>query len=152
MRITFTGLALSASLLVTNAAFGSATYPDIVKAKYNLKSLGGLDIECFACHVAATGGAGTATQPWAKKLIARGLMGAAEKTLDPALSALEKEGDPSITLLKAGKNPNGDSEPPAYGCGATIAPRPSPEPLPLAAGALVSVALFLMRRRRAAQG
>lgn len=149
--------AFTTALLAGGAARATQGFPDEIHAHLALS----YTPACTICHQTPAGGNGTATQPFAVSMKARGLVPNDNGSLDTALDALAAEkrdsdgdGVPDIDELKAGTDPNaagggegGASAPaevPEYGCAA--APMRARG---TGAGWLAAamIALFVMRRR-----
>lgn len=164
MRIT---TALSSALFValgSASAWASPTFPDSVKSDLNLS----YSPACTLCHNNQSGGAGTATQPFAVSMKADGLISGDRPSVQMALTKMtsdktdsDKGGVDDVTELKNGTNPNDPSDDhnqsngtpttasPAYGCGASahIAPNPETEGW-MVGGLAMAIGAFVLRRNR----
>jgi len=132
-----TGLLLGAMALVTTPAIASPSFPITLKDQLRLSKAP----SCSLCHLvdedggAAPAGDAGGDTPFARSLLARGLMGGDDASLRRALDAMrdvDSDGDGARDLdeLGWGGDPNradkpevAPGDPPSYGCGATVARR-----------------------------
>ena len=92
--------------------------PGAVKEALNLTKLP----DCLLCHNTPSGGEGTVTTPFGKAMIAAGAI-KNEESITQAVKKIETDktdsdgdGMPDTDELKAGTNPNGNSDIVHYGC------------------------------------
>jgi hypothetical protein len=149
---------IAGALLVTpSTALASGGYPGVVAGK-----LGVAAPACTLCHDNPSGGAGTATRPFAVTMKSKYDLtgGEADDVLEKALDAnkddSDTDGTSDVDELKAGSDPNqaggGNVVPAKYGCfeqSSTIAGVGSraPRTASLTMAGLVAVGLLLRRRR-----
>jgi hypothetical protein len=153
-RVARSALAGLAVWLLATAAGATSGFPAQIRYELSSPSVP----NCNLCH-ATTAGGGPVTQAFGQAMVARGLRAGDSASLTTALQALEAEGTDSdgdglgdTEELRQGLDPNfsGDagSEPPAYGCGAQLAP--SAPTGSAAVGLLMGLAVTLFSRRRRA--
>ncbi len=140
-------------LLLSAPAFASYAYPAEVASYLGLACTP----QCTICHETNSGGQGTANQPFALAMKARGLTGLSNfDLLHAALDQMttdgvDSDGDGIIDTdaLAQGMDPNTgvsfcNTLTPTYGC----ATAPGPAGLPGLAGIALGTAAFLLHRRR----
>ena len=171
MRTKIALLAAAAIATVSGVASAASIFPPVVETDLSLS----YQPPCSVCH-SGSPGFGTATQPFAMALKARGLVPDDTNALTDALTKMTADkvdsdgnGTTDVDQLKAGCDPNTDAPintgatcgssggdggvvgdfapPPTYGCGAQIAAGPIAAG-PAAFGFAALLALALGRRRR----
>lgn len=149
--------ALGLAVLVgSGLAQASPNYPDALKSDLGLSCA----VTCSLCHSGGQTGAGTVNTPFGASIRAHGLVSSDTASLQAALDAMgmdltdsDGDGTPDVEELVACGNPNGTSggassaaPPPAYGCGASVAP-PGPSSPTAWLAALGGLAVVLVARR-----
>jgi Bacterial TSP3 repeat len=152
------GLGLSAlsSLTWHSLAQAKSEFPSQVQRDLGLA----YEIPCSVCHIAGNVGSATPITSFALSLSARGMKGDSS-SLSSALFKLEADsvdsdgdGTSDIAELRAGTDPNSSAnasivndQEPGYGCGGS-APHGRSQPGMAGMGSLLSLAWFVLRRRR----
>jgi MYXO-CTERM domain-containing protein len=148
-----------AALFASDLAQASPSFPEALKSDLGLSCA----VTCSLCHSGGQTGAGTVNTPFGASMRAHGLASGDTASLQAALDAMgmdltdsDGDGTPDVEELVACGNPNGTSggassaaPPPAYGCGASVAP-----PGPSSSGAWLAAlgglgAVWVARRSRA---
>lgn len=145
--------ALAAATLAAGPARATSGFPSQIRANLDAPVVMG----CGLCHATAAGG-GPVTTVFGRSMVARGLRAGDDAALATALRALEAEGTDSdgdgvgdVEELRQGLDPNfaGDAggEPPAFGCGARVAPHAPAFSLTAVVLLGLGIAVFARRRR-----
>lgn len=148
-----------ATLLGSGSALASADYPEAVKSDLGLSCA----VTCSLCHAGGQVGVGTVNTPFGASMRAHGLVSGDAASLQAALDAMgmdltdsDSDGTPDLEELVACGNPNGTSggsssaaPPPAYGCGASVAPGGPQQAPGWLAGLGALAAVLLVKRSRA---
>ena len=137
-------------MIFTSLAWATPEFPDALAEATGLPC----DASCTVCHSTASGGPGTATQPFAVSLLDAGAMPYDVASLDAAIEAMaadrtDSDGDGvgDVDELAAGDDPNSTASlcgqlTPTYGCFNTAGAAP-------ALGLVVGAFGTLLRRGRA---
>jgi|GEM_PF-1228081 len=158
-RVAGAAIALGLAVLCSRSAAASPSFLSVLSSEAQAKT------DCTVCHSTPSGGFGTATTPFAAYLRSRGLVAASDASLITALKAARAErhdsdsdGALDVDELAKGTDPNVADQaggatsplsPPAYGCGARIAPHSAaPWPAGVGLAALTTVVARRLRRKR----